>query len=148
MQREQDINIHRSLISLGSNLGDRQNQLQRARLRLEERCRIVRATSELDNPAVIVTDQPDFLNQIVEVETSLTPLALLAFLKGIEIDLGRQRRPRFGPREIDLDILTYDRLQMQSEDLTLPHPGLSDRPYLHALMAELEALACTTGRQL
>lgn len=138
---------HHSLISLGSNLGDRHGRLEQARLRLTEECRILRRTSELDNPAVIVTDQPDFLNQIVEVETGLSPHALLSFLKRIEADLGRQERQRFGPREIDLDILTYDGLQMETDDLILPHPGLADRAYLHRLMAELEAPVGTRQTQ-
>lgn len=99
---------------------------------------ILRSSGELENPAILHTDQPDFLNQILEVRTRLEPFALLARLKAIESELGRRRRFRYGPREIDLDILSYDRRRIRSETLTLPHPGLKDRDFLRRLLAELD----------
>lgn len=138
---QQDYNLDQSkkrkaLLSLGSNLGDRSLYLLRAREAIAQRCRILRASRELNNSALIVTDQPDFLNQIIEIETEDSPEDLLAFLKGIEKDLGRLHRRRYGPREIDLDILIFEGVEMQTEELRLPHPGLLDRQYLHDLLDE------------
>ncbi len=129
----------RSLLSLGSNLGDRSTQLEGARsgIAAHPEIAILRKTSVLENRAILFEDQPDFLNQIVEIETNLTPLDLLHFLQSLEQRLGRTRRFKYGPREIDLDILSYDRLQLNTTELILPHPGLQDRDFLHRLLAEL-----------
>jgi 2-amino-4-hydroxy-6-hydroxymethyldihydropteridine diphosphokinase len=126
----------KALLSLGSNLGEREQYLCRARTAIASRHRIVRQSRELNNAALIVTEQPDFLNQIVEIETTDSPEGLLLFLKEIERDLGRMHRERYGPREIDLDILIFEDVQMQTDFLRLPHPGLIDREYLHVLLAE------------
>lgn len=126
----------KALLSLGSNLGEREQYLCRARTAIASRHRIVRQSRELNNAALIVTEQPDFLNQIVEIETTDSPEGLLLFLKEIERDLGRMHRERYGPREIDLDILIFEDVQMQTDFLRLPHPGLIDREYLHILLAE------------
>ncbi|WP_052608130.1 2-amino-4-hydroxy-6-hydroxymethyldihydropteridine diphosphokinase [Leptonema illini] len=126
----------KALLSLGSNLGEREQYLCRARTAIASRHRIVRQSRELNNAALIVTEQPDFLNQIIEIETTDSPEELLLFLKEIERDLGRMHRERYGPREIDLDILIFEDVQMQTDFLRLPHPGLIDRAYLHVLLAE------------
>ena len=130
----------RSLLSLGSNLGDRAAQLAAARRAIAEHPdnRMLRESSVLENRAILYEEQPDFLNQIVEIETALSPLDLLAFLRDLEQRLGRIPRFKNGPREIDLDILTYDQLQLNLPTLTLPHPGLADRGFLHRLLAEFE----------
>ena len=127
-------------LSLGSNLGDRAGMLAAAReaLRACGRIEIIRETSVLENPAILHTDQGDFLNQIVVVRTELDPFELLERLKTIEKNLGRKERFRYGPREIDLDILVYGKRQIESETLTLPHPGLKDRDFLRVLLADLD----------
>lgn len=126
----------KALLSLGSNLGEREQYLRRARAAIASRHRIVRQSRELINPALIVTEQPDFLNQIIEIETTDGPEDLLLFLKETERYLGRIHRQRYGPREIDLDILIFEDVQIQTDFLRLPHPGLIDRQYLHVLLAE------------
>ena len=125
-------------ISIGSNLGNREKYLQTARSGLNKikGIEILRESSELENKALLFEDQPEFLNQIVEVETVLTPDELLAKLKEIETAIGRSKTFRYGPREIDLDIITYGKIRMRSESLTLPHPGLYDRPYLIKLLED------------
>ncbi|MCR9142224.1 MAG: 2-amino-4-hydroxy-6-hydroxymethyldihydropteridine diphosphokinase [bacterium] len=132
----------RSLLSIGSNVGDRSEQLERARTEIarHDQIEILRESTILENQAILFEDQADFLNQILEIETSLTPLDLLRFLQMIEDRLGRVRRFKYGPREIDLDILSYDRQKINTADLTLPHPGVRDREYLHRLLAELGVL--------
>lgn len=128
----------RVFLSLGSNLGDRELMLTRTRQALEaKRIQIERASFVLDNKAVIVDDQPDFLNQIVIVQTDLEPEELLTVVKEMEISLGRKARARYGPREIDIDILSYGSRHFTTERLTIPHPGLLDRSYLRTLLADL-----------
>lgn len=123
-------------LALGSNLGDREAMLNRARGALCAFCTILRDSGNLENPPILHEDQPDFLNSVLEVETSLEPYQLLDAVKQIESALGRQERFRYGPREIDIDILAMEGVEIQTERLTLPHPGM-DRPYLAELLARL-----------
>ena len=95
-------------LALGSNLGDRAGYLQAARAALPEAgITVVRASRVDETEPVGIREQPQFLNQVLEVETSLEPRPLLDALKGIEGRLGRTARQRWGPREIDIDILRY-----------------------------------------
>ncbi|HMU81994.1 MAG TPA: 2-amino-4-hydroxy-6-hydroxymethyldihydropteridine diphosphokinase [Leptospiraceae bacterium] len=126
-------------LALGSNLGNREAYLDRARHNLgKSGIKILRDSENLDNPPLIVEDQPAFLNAILEVETSLEPLALLQNCKQVEEDTGRKQTYRYGPREIDIDILAGTCGGFSSDRLTLPHPGLLDRPYLRTLLERLE----------
>ena len=99
---------------------------------------IIKKGKILDNPPLLVEEQPPFLNQIIQTETELGPYELLDTLKQYESQIGRIKRIRFGPREIDLDILTYGDLRLDSDRLTIPHPGLRDREYLRILLAEFD----------
>jgi 2-amino-4-hydroxy-6-hydroxymethyldihydropteridine diphosphokinase len=138
----------RCFLSLGSNVGDRAGFLRAARAAIagHPQIELLRASSVLENPAILLTDQGDFLNQILEIRTDLKPLGLLEFLQKLEGRLGRVRRFRYGPREIDLDILTYGDLVLTMATLTLPHPGIFDREFLHRLLAELgESVASLTA---
>ena len=83
-------------------------------------------------------DQPHFINAVVEIETELDPYALLAGLKALERDLGRQPGPRWGARIIDLDILIYDDVEMKEPDLTLPHARLYERAFALVPLAEID----------
>lgn len=129
-----------SYLSLGSNMGDRNAHLAHADYLLTRNpaIRILRRSSILDNPPLLVEEQPPFLNQIFRVETRLPPTEFLDTLKHYEKEIGRVKRIRFGPREIDLDILTYGDVRMDSEYLTIPHPALKDRDYLRILLAEFD----------
>jgi len=126
----------RVYIALGSNLGNREGMLDRARGALLSCCNILRDSENLENPAILHEDQPDFLNAVLEAETDLTPAELLSRVKQIEQMLGRTARFRNGPREIDIDILSMEDVRLHTEELTLPHPGL-DRPYIAVLLARL-----------
>ena len=84
-----------------------------------------------------VQDQPEFLNGVVEIATDLDPTELLAAVKAIEKALGRLPAYRWGPRLIDIDILLYDRLRWESPELTIPHPGILERPFVREPLAEL-----------
>ncbi len=125
-------------LALGSNLGDRANYLNRARAALAAHgLRIVRDSGDLDNAPILVEDQPRFLNAILEIETTLSAHELLALCKDTERALGRTSTVRYGPRQIDIDILTLGDLKVTSPELTLPHPGLLNRDYLRELAARL-----------
>jgi 2-amino-4-hydroxy-6-hydroxymethyldihydropteridine diphosphokinase len=126
-------------LGLGSNLGDRHYNLVSAVAALDRTpgIRVTRVSSFRATPPYGVQDQPEFLNGVVEIETDLGPPALLAAVKAIETALGRVPTYRWGPRVIDIDILLYDRLRWESPELTIPHPGILERPFVIEPLAEL-----------
>jgi 2-amino-4-hydroxy-6-hydroxymethyldihydropteridine diphosphokinase len=99
---------------------------------------VVRASRVQETEPVGIRDQPQFLNQVLEVETSLEPRPLLDTIKSIERQLGRTARERWGPREIDIDILRYDGRTVDEPGLHIPHQELGNRPFLLDLLAEIE----------
>lgn len=127
-------------VALGSNLGDRQAHLAHARARLAALpgTTLVR-TSRAEETAPIGPAQPLFLNQMAELETELEPADLLHHLHAIEAERGRERGERWGPRTLDLDIVSYGGLEMRAPELILPHPELSHRDFWQREIAELEA---------
>ena len=129
----------RAVLGLGSNLGDRRRNLERAVAQLDGTpgVRVKRVSSFRVTPPFGVQDQPEFLNGVVEIETDLDPTELLAAVKAIEKALGRLPAYRWGPRLIDIDILLYDRLRWESPELTIPHPGILERPFVREPLAEL-----------
>jgi len=127
-------------LALGSNLGDRAGYLQAAREALPEAgITLIRASRVAETEPLGVEDQPRFLNQVLEVETSLEPRPLLNTVKDIERQLGRTARQRWGPREIDIDILRYDGRSVDEPGLHIPHPELPNRPFLLELLEDLKS---------
>ena len=126
-------------IALGTNLGDRLANLRTAIESLAPDVRVLRESTIYETPPWGYTDQPAFLNMVVEAETSLNPRALLSYLKKREDELGRVKNFRYGPRHIDLDILFYDALVLDEEDLQIPHPRLHERAFVLVPLAELAA---------
>ncbi|MDZ7267351.1 MAG: 2-amino-4-hydroxy-6-hydroxymethyldihydropteridine diphosphokinase [candidate division KSB1 bacterium] len=126
-------------IGLGSNLGDRRQWLAQARAKLQVHpaVQVRRQSSLYRTEPVGLREQPEFLNQVVEVATRLTAPALLELLLQIEKALGRIRERKWGPRTIDLDLLAYDQLQFESAALRLPHPALRERRFVLAPWAEI-----------
>jgi 2-amino-4-hydroxy-6-hydroxymethyldihydropteridine diphosphokinase len=126
-------------LSLGSNLGDRQWLLAEAvrRLAADPAIAIVRGSSVYETSPVGVTTQPKFLNLVVEIATRHEPLALLDACLGVEASLGRERRERWGPRTIDIDVLLFDSIDWSDDHLTLPHPRLHERSFVLEPLAEL-----------
>jgi 2-amino-4-hydroxy-6-hydroxymethyldihydropteridine diphosphokinase len=126
-------------LALGSNVGDRAGYLQAARTALPKAGVTLVRASRIDETAPVgVQDQPPFLNQVLEVETSLEPRALLETVKNLEQQLGRTARQRWGPREIDIDILRYDGRTVGEPGLHIPHAELQNRPFLLELLEDLE----------
>src|SRR5438105_5535209 len=127
-------------LALGSNLGDRAGYLRAARKALPEAgVTVVRASRVAETEPVGIRDQPHFLNQVLEVETSLEPRPLLDTLKQIERQLGRTARQRWGPREIDIDILRYDGRTVDEPGLHIPHAQLQSRPFLLDLLEDIDS---------
>lgn len=123
----------------GGNVGDSLKTLQRANGLIEERVgTIIKSSSVYKTAAWGKTDQDDFLNQVLEIETFLSPEELMDTLLEIEMDLGRKRLEKYGPRIIDLDILFYDDRVLKSERLTIPHPQIQFRRFVLQPLNELE----------
>ncbi len=132
--------LHRAFVGLGSNLGGPARQLRLALERLEGLDSIaVEGVSGLYRSEPLGgIEQPEFLNGVVDVRTALDPATLLAELKGIEADLGRERTSvRWGPRRIDLDLLVFDDIQLNTPDLVIPHPGIGGRNFVLLPLREL-----------
>jgi 2-amino-4-hydroxy-6-hydroxymethyldihydropteridine diphosphokinase len=132
------VSVHRAYIGIGSNLGDRARSLSRAVAALASIGRIVRRSTTYRTEPWGRLDQPEFLNAVVLLETELSPHDLLAALAAIERRLGRREGERWGPRVIDLDILTYDDLTIDEESLRVPHPRLAERAFVLVPLAELD----------
>jgi 2-amino-4-hydroxy-6-hydroxymethyldihydropteridine diphosphokinase len=124
-------------IALGSNLGDPGQNLKDALRRLAGRVAVQRASSLYRTEPVGLREQPHFLNAVVFGSTALEPGALLAFLRGIEEELGRQRDVPLGPRTIDLDLLLYDDRVESGSELSLPHPRMAERRFVLVPLAEI-----------
>lgn len=124
-------------IALGSNLGDREGNLRAAVAALREAGIVIRRGSSIWQTAPIPANQPAYLNATVAAETTIGPQELLAVLKRIEQDLGRMPTWRWGPRTIDLDILFYGELTIETPDLTIPHPRIAERGFVLAPLAQV-----------
>jgi 2-amino-4-hydroxy-6-hydroxymethyldihydropteridine diphosphokinase len=126
-------------LGLGTNLGDRQQNLERALVLLDATpgIQVTRVSAFHATAPFGVEDQPEFLNAVAEATTELDPSSLLAAVKAIERAMGRVPTYRWGPRVIDIDILLYDRLRWESPELTIPHPGILERPFVTKPLAEL-----------
>jgi len=131
------------LLALGSNIGDREAYLRRAREALYNvGVGVIKQSTILETAPLLPPDAPadwdiPFLNQVIVVETKHSPEALLDCAKTIEKALGRVNRGRWGPREIDIDLLAYNSELRQTAHLTLPHPGMLDREFVLKPLSEV-----------
>lgn len=124
-------------LSLGSNVGNREAHLHDAIVQLETIGRIKAVSSIYETEPVEFTQQSNFLNCAVALETSETPASLIAGLLEIERRLGRERIQKKGPRTIDIDILLYGDLVLDSANLTIPHPAMTQRRFVLEPLAEI-----------
>jgi 2-amino-4-hydroxy-6-hydroxymethyldihydropteridine diphosphokinase len=131
--------VERAFVALGSNLGDRAAHLDRARVAISllPASRLAAVSSVEETAPLGAMAQPPYLNQMVALDTGLSPQALLAALHVIERALGRQRGARWGARTIDLDLVRFGDRRMRSTALRLPHPGLLAREFWQRELAEL-----------
>ena len=129
--------LHQVYLALGSNLGDRLNNMRQALDNLPPEFRLTAISPVYETDPWGVIDQPRFLNQACAGETTLSPQALLAYLKAIEMRLGRQPTLQYGPRLIDLDLLFYDDLVIETPQLVIPHPHLHERAFVLVPLAQI-----------
>lgn len=124
-------------LALGTNLGDRAANMRAALSRLGEHVSVEAVSGLYETEPAYITDQPRFLNAVLRGSTMCTPEELLAKLKQIEHELGREATIRNGPRLIDLDILLYGDYALATDALTIPHPRLAERPFVLVPLAEI-----------
>ena len=126
-------------LGLGSNVGDRVGMITKAVACLDREGDIVvrRLSGMYETKPWGNEDQRDFVNAVAEVDTCLSPKELLARVKGIERELGREEGARWGPRRIDIDILLYGSEVVREEGLTIPHPNIRERAFVLAPLAEI-----------
>jgi 2-amino-4-hydroxy-6-hydroxymethyldihydropteridine diphosphokinase len=128
----------RVYIALGTNVGERGENLERAiRLLGERGVRVVRRSAIYDTEPVEVREQPWFLNCVVEAETELMPRELMRVLLGIEREMGRRRSVAKGPRVMDLDILLYGTSVVKTKEVEVPHPRMAERRFVLVPLAEI-----------
>ena len=130
-------------VGLGSNLGDREATIRAAVAALPG---VVAVSKLRETEPVGVTGQPAFLNGAARLETELSPRELLDALLEVERGLGRERRERWGPRTIDLDLLLYGGETVDEPGLTVPHPSLHERRFVLEPLAELDPELVVPGR--
>jgi len=124
-------------IALGSNLGNREENLQAALVHFAPHLDIIMRSSVYQTEPWGFKNQPPFLNQVVRAASALNPLDLLHHLKGIESEMGRQPNFQYGPRCIDLDILLYGQTRCQTQALTIPHPHIAQRAFVLVPLVEI-----------
>ena len=123
---------------LGSNLGDRASALRETSQHIEQRVGLIsKASSIYQTEAWGKTDQADFLNQVLIVQSALSAKEVLSILQAIESELGRQRNVKWGERTIDIDILYIDNLVIDSPNLIVPHPEIQNRRFALIPLVEL-----------
>ncbi|HHV63728.1 MAG TPA: 2-amino-4-hydroxy-6-hydroxymethyldihydropteridine diphosphokinase [Peptococcaceae bacterium] len=142
-------------LSLGSNLGDRKGNLERALNLLEDSptlhpsLKIIKVSGFYETEPWGGVEQEPFYNLAVKIESTLEPLSLLRYCQRIEHLLGRERKLHWGPRVIDIDILTYHNYRINSQELTLPHPYMERREFVLAPLREIEPeLVLPSGRPI
>ena len=131
--------MSRVFLSLGSNVGDRLHFLQKAveaigRLRKTE---VMKLSPVYETEPVGEKDQPEFYNMVAEVSSSLGAFELFKDLKGIEQSLGRTKTKRWGPREIDIDVIYHGSVVLDTAELSVPHPELQNRRFVLEPLAEI-----------
>ena len=124
-------------LGLGSNLGDREGNLRRALSLMGEHGEIIAVSSVYETEPWGYAEQPSFLNMACGFRTRLSPRDLLTLAKDVESRLGRVPTVRYGPRTMDVDILLYGDLVVDTQDLQIPHPGIPERAFVLAPLAEI-----------
>ena len=135
--------MNNAYLLIGGNMGNRETFLAAASQAIAAQCgRIVLCSSLYQTEAWGLNNQGAFLNQVLQIETSLLPQALLHTILSIETSLGRKREVKYGPRIIDIDILLFEEKIVAEEGLTIPHPEMQNRRFVLVPLAEIAAGEC------
>jgi len=131
---------HIAYIGIGSNVGDKTYQCKRAisEILKIDRHKLLAESSLFKTKPIGYTSQEWFVNGVIKIETEMEPLELLQMLKTIELQLGRKRTFRWGPRSIDLDILFFDNEEVRTKELQIPHPRLHERQFVLIPLVEID----------
>lgn len=124
-------------LSIGTNLGNREDNLQEALNQLRSKVEIVKVSSIYETEPVGGVQQDDFLNIAVKIKTEMNPYQLLKFIHQIESELHRVRTIHWGPRTIDLDILYFNNIEVNDDQLIIPHPEIKNRNFVLIPMLEI-----------
>lgn len=135
-------------LSLGTNLGDKKGNLEHAVMLLSEKVIVVKVSSFYETEPVGYKDQPWFMNIVVEGTTDLPPEDLLAFTQSIEHEMKRVKTIVNGPRIIDVDILLYENVKINTETLTIPHPRMKERAFVMYPLFEIAPDLLIEGKSL
>jgi 2-amino-4-hydroxy-6-hydroxymethyldihydropteridine diphosphokinase len=135
-------------LSLGTNLGDKESNLESALRLLSEKVKILKTSSLYDTEPVGFKEQPWFLNMVVKGDTELSPRELLCFTQSIESELKRTKTIINGPRIIDVDILLYDDEKIETENLTIPHPRMLQRAFVMVPLYEISPDLMIFGKSI
>jgi 2-amino-4-hydroxy-6-hydroxymethyldihydropteridine diphosphokinase len=127
----------RVFVGLGSNLGDRVENVKRAISMLGNRVKVLSVSSLYETEPMYVEDQPWFVNCVAELETEMEARELLEFLKTTEVRAGRKKGTRYGPRVIDIDLLFYGSEEVSEEGIQVPHPKVQERAFVLVPMSEI-----------
>lgn len=140
--------MSRVYLGIGSNLGDRQANIEQALEELKKQVDILHVSAFYETEPVGYADQPWFLNVVLAGETSLAPRELLTFTQGVEQALKRVKTIRWGPRSIDVDILLYEGITLDTPELTIPHPRMTQRNFVLVPLAEIAPDLTLEGRPI
>ncbi len=127
----------RYFVGLGTNLGDTSENIKRAIELITKESKLIKESSAITTKAWGKTDQPDFLNKVIEVESFYEPIDFLKMLLRIENEMGRVREEKWGPRLIDLDVLFVDDMIIYTDDLKVPHPYIEQRDFVLEPLKEI-----------
>lgn len=131
--------MHTAYVAFGSNIGEKENYIKRALEKIEERkIKIIKVSPIYETEPYGVLDQDSFLNGVVKIETNLTPENLIKELLLIEKQLDRVRERRWGPRTIDLDIIFYDDLIINKNNLIIPHKDMENREFVLKPLCDID----------
>jgi 2-amino-4-hydroxy-6-hydroxymethyldihydropteridine diphosphokinase len=132
------LKLHKVFLGLGSNLGNREENLRNARTHIVQLIgSIIKESGIYETTAWGITEQSAFLNQVIEIETNFSPSAVLHLILSIEQKMGRIRQIKWGERIIDIDILYYNNEIISTETLTIPHPFIQERKFVLVPLAEI-----------
>lgn len=126
-------------LALGSNVGNRKKNIEEAILRIGKEVSVIKVASIYETSPVGFKDQNNFLNTVVQVKTDKDPVGLLLYIKEIEEQIGRIKRFRNGPREIDIDLILFEDIVLNSDSLNLPHPRLHLRDFVLLPLNEISS---------
>ncbi len=130
--------MHTIFLALGANIGNRKQQIKDAVILLQEQVENISVAKLYETKPMYHEKQKNFLNTVLRGQTTLSPEALLLFVKKIEKQIGRVKRFRNGPREIDIDILFYDDLIFTNKELEIPHPRIQERNFVIEPLMDLD----------